>query len=231
MRKTKCIFSGITEPALNVRLDEFTLRLAGASDLLFVRFYTNGPSVVLGAYQCEVLEVNRAYCARNGIKVVRRISGGGAVYHDEGNLNVAFAVNARFLPEKYLAENVRFFAGIIKEVLSSFGLNAEVGTHNEVLVNGKKVSGSASCKKFGGFLFHATLLLDADLEKMKNALRVPEDAVPPPRKRCVRSNRAEVANLYDFKFIERKLITERIYEAFNGAFYEARSKQRQNSSV
>ncbi len=231
MRKTKCIFSNITEPALNVRLDEFILRLAGASDLFFVRFYTNSSSVVLGAHQCEALEVNRAYCARNGIKVVRRISGGGAVYHDEGNLNVAFAVNARFLPEKYLAENVRFFAGIIKNVLSSFGLNAELGTHNEVIINGKKVSGSASCKKFGGFLFHATLLLDADLEKMKNALRVSENAVPSPHRRCVRSNRAEVANLYDFKFIERNLIAERICEAFNDAFYAERGKQRQNSSV
>ena len=222
MRKTKCIFSSVTEPVLNVRLDEFVLHLAGASELLFVRFYTNSPSVVLGAHQCEALEVNHTYCTQNGIKIVRRISGGGTVYHDEGNLNVAFAVNAHFLPEKYLAENVRFFADIIKDMLLSFGLNAELGKHNEVLINGKKVSGSASCKKFGGFLFHATLLLNADLEKMKNALRVSKGAVPPPGRRCVQSNRAEVANLYDFTFIERRLIMERICDAFNNAFCSTR---------
>jgi len=225
MRKTKCIFSNITEPTLNVRLDEFILRLAGAGDLSFVRFYVNGPSVVLGAHQCEELEVNSAYCARNGIKVVRRISGGGTVYHDEGNLNVAFAVNARFLHEKYLEENVRFFANIIKNVLLGFGLDAELGRHNEMLINGKKVSGSASCKKFGGFLFHATLLLNADLEKMKNALCVPKGVLLPPGKRCVRSNRAEVANIYDFKVIERPALMKSICAVFNDAFCNTHGRQ------
>jgi lipoate-protein ligase A len=217
MRKTKCIFCNITDPLFNISADRFILRLAGAGDGLFVRFYVNVPSVVLGAHQCEELEVNSAYCRANGIKVVRRISGGGAVYHDEGNLNIAVALNKTLLPEKYIAENVHFFASLLKDALNSFALGAEVGVHNEILINGKKVSGSAACQKYNGFLFHATLLLNADLDKMRRALHVENDT-PITHRRCVRSNRAEVANIYDIKKIDKNTLISRMCDALSSAF-------------
>ncbi len=213
MGKLKFIVSKRVDPFFNVETDEEMLYLVGNNAMnQSVRFYKNRDSVILGRFQCIELEVNEEYCKRNNISVLKRVSGGGAVFHDENNLNVSIYLNERNMPSKYLVESMKMFSFAVKEALNSFGLPAKMGTHGEVLIYGKKVSGCASAKKFGGFLYHATLLLDVNMEKLRRALSPPKNVKV--NRRCVLSNRAEIINLYDVKVIPEKEIMDSIYEHF-----------------
>ncbi len=213
MGKLKFIVSRRLNPFFNVRMDEKMLYLVGNDAMnQSVRFYKNRDSVILGRFQCIELEVNEEYCKSNNISVLKRVSGGGAVFHDENNLNVSVYLTDRSMPSKYLIESMKIFSFAIKEALNSFGVPAEIGIHGEVLIYGKKVSGCASAKKFGGFLYHATLLLNVNTEKLRMALSPPKNVKV--NRHCVLSNRAKIINLYDVKVIPEKEIMDSIYEHF-----------------
>ncbi len=213
MKNFKLVISKSIDPFFNTAMDEYLLRLAGGRAVPpVVRFYKNRDSVILGKYQCPEIEVNEKYCAENNIPVIKRISGGGAVFHDEGNLNIAIYVSADKMPSVYVRESLIAYSGAVKKAIESFGIETETDERGAIFINGKKVSGCAGAKKFGGFLYHATLLLNADTEKLKKALK-PEKTEIPQGKRCVRSNRSEVVNLYDVKFVpEKELLLSVFYE-------------------
>lgn len=146
----------------NLTLEEYLLTRTADEILLF---YINSPAVVLGRNQKTEAETDLLYCMENTIEVARRISGGGAVYHDEGNLNWAFIGNVkegRMLDEKPLHTMIG--------ALASLGVDAVAGTRGELLVRGLKISGTASCIRKGRRLFHGTLLHCTDLTKMSRAL-------------------------------------------------------------
>ncbi len=217
MKKLKLIISKRFNPFFNIETDKRLLHLVGQGAVVeSVRFYKNYDSVILGRYQCEELEVNKEYCRLHGIPILKRISGGGAVFHDFGNLNFALYIKEQNMPSKYIIESMKTFSGAIADSLTELGVPAAVGIHGEIIVDGRKVSGCAAAKKFGGFLYHATLLLNADKERLHNTLTPDKNFVPD--KKYVRSNRAVIANLYEVKFMAEELIIKTIFRNLSGVF-------------
>ena len=217
MKKLKFIISRRVSPYFNLEMDERMLYLVGQGTIEeAVRFYKNSDSVILGKYQCEKLEVNKHYCEMNNIPVLRRISGGGTVFHDVNNLNVAIYIREQNMPSRYIVESMKMFSSAIADALVGLGMPAKVGIHGEVTIDGKKVSGCAAAKKFRGFLYHSTLLLNTDKKKLHNALTPREDFIPD--RKYVRSNRAVIVNLYDVAFIPENTIIKAIFESFSGVF-------------
>lgn len=128
--------------------------------------YINAPSVIVGRNQTIEAEVDTEFCRRHGIDIVRRMSGGGTVYHDLGNVNYAF-VSDRGEGGVLDAD----FATPIVDALRSFGVTATVGARKEIRVNGLKISGTASHVIRTRQLFHGTLLYDTDLTMLERVLQ------------------------------------------------------------
>lgn len=157
----------------NLAIEEAILALApGSGRKATVRFWRNGPSVVLGRGQAVDAEVNVAFCRARGITVARRASGGGAVYHDTGNVNASFFVERALLPVTSAVSEINaFFTGILLDSLEATGLDGlEARGGSNIFHHGKKVSGSAGRHKATWILHHATLLVGADLGSMDGAL-------------------------------------------------------------
>lgn len=128
--------------------------------------YINSASVIVGRHQTIAAEVDEQFCAEHNIPVVRRISGGGAVYHDEGNVNYAFIVNT-----DCVCALDRDFAAPVVAALRAMGLNAEAGSRKEIRCGGYKISGSAAHVSRGRMLFHGTLLYSANLQRLEQTLK------------------------------------------------------------
>ena len=157
---------GITDARLNLALEEHVLRNRIESDDLLL-FYINAPAIIIGRNQNTIEEINADVVNDRGIRVVRRISGGGAVYHDLGNLNFSFmtrAVSARF-------NRYDLFNEPVVEVLRALGVPAEIGGRNDILAEGRKISGNAQFASAGRMFSHGTLLLDSNLDDVTAALR------------------------------------------------------------
>lgn len=134
---------------------------AGEEGVLFC--WSGERSVVMGKNQNPWKECNLDFIRSRSCKLARRVSGGGAVYHDPGNLNISW-----ILPrEEYRAEKIH---GLLLRSLSTVGIEADMGTGGSLTVDGKKISGSAFCYRKDRVLHHGTLLLDADLGELRSAL-------------------------------------------------------------
>jgi lipoate-protein ligase A len=179
-----------TDPRVNLALEEYLLRhLETDEDILL--FYINAPSIIIGRNQNTLEEINHEYVQANGIHVVRRLSGGGAVYHDLGNLNFSFITN-------YEASNFRNFRKFTKpviEVLHSLGVMAELSGRNDILVAGRKISGTAQYSTSRRMFSHGTLLFDSQLEHVVEALRVKMSKIS---SKGIKSVRSRVANISEF---------------------------------
>jgi len=151
-------------PAYHCALEEYLLTERPEKDVLL--FYINRPSVIIGRNQTIEAEADVAYCRRQGIEIVRRMSGGGSVYHDRGNINYAFITDKNATPVLD-----RDFTAPVVEALASLGIRATVGRRKELLCDGYKISGTASHVTRTRQLFHGTLLYDSDLSALSLALR------------------------------------------------------------
>lgn len=201
---------GNTDPRLNLALEEYILRnLDPANDYLL--FYINEPSIIIGRNQNTLEEINHQYIEENNIHVVRRISGGGAVYHDFGNLNFSFITNH---DGKSLSNFKKFTAPVIK-VLQSLGLNAELKGRNDIEVEDKKISGTAQFSTGKRMVSHGTLLLDTDLGEVVNALNVKMEKIISKGHKSVRSRVANISEYLNrpLKIEEfRTLLLEGLYD-------------------
>jgi len=180
----------VTDARLNLALEEHVLRNAMADDDLLL-FYVNSPAIIIGHNQNTIEEIDSDVVAARGIQVVRRVSGGGAVYHDLGNLNFSFMtrdVHARF-------NRYDLFNRPVVDVLKELGVPAEIGGRNDILAGGRKISGNAQFATAGRMFSHGTLLLDSNLDDVTAALK------PKPGKiesKGVKSIRSRVANISEF---------------------------------
>lgn len=201
---------GNTNPRLNLALEEYALRNFSAEND-YLLFYINEPSIIIGRNQNTLEEINHEYVEKNKIHVVRRVSGGGAVYHDHGNLNFSFITNHDV---KSLNNFKKFTAPVIK-MLNSLGLNAELKGRNDIQVDEKKISGTAQFSTGKRMVSHGTLLFDTDLGEVVNALNVKMSKIESKGHKSVRSR---VANISEFlqrpMKIEdfRSLLLEGLYE-------------------
>lgn len=161
------ILNSSTDPYFNMALEDYAINsLPGDRDYFIL--WQNQPVVVIGRNQNALEEVNQDYVREKGIAVVRRLSGGGAVYHDQGNLNFTFIVTAS-LAESFAFE--RFTRPLI-HALAQVGVKAQNQGRNDVNIAGKKFSGNAQYRRHHRLLHHGTILFSTDLEMMAGALNV-----------------------------------------------------------
>lgn len=155
------ILSARTDPAENLALEETLLFTPRREPWLYL--WCNRPVVVIGRNQNPYLECSLDQLEQTGVPVVRRLSGGGAVYHDLGNLNYTF-----FCPEEQM--DIQHQTNVIRRALEDLGITATFSGRNDLLVEGRKISGAAYYTENGCAYHHGTLLIDVDLEQMAQAL-------------------------------------------------------------
>lgn len=155
------------DPYYNLALEEYLFQsLNRKHDYLML--WQNENSIIVGKYQNTAEEINQSYVDANGIKVARRLSGGGAVYHDLGNLNYTLITS----PDNLEEFNLKYFADPVIHVLKRFGIQAEFSGRNDLLINGKKFSGCSQVLSNGRLLYHGCILLNSNLDVLSDALRV-----------------------------------------------------------
>ncbi len=156
----------VTDPSINLAIEEYLVRHADCNGKDYLFLYINAPCIVLGKNQSIYREVNFNFLRSNQLKLCRRISGGGTVYQDKGNLNFAFI--AAFANEK--VNNYKFFNQLIIDALMEVGLHATMDARNNILYEEKKISGNAQFTDRKNLISHGTLLFDADLSLLRNSL-------------------------------------------------------------
>lgn len=182
---------GITDPRINLAIEEYVLKNMDIDVDSFLLFYINEPSIIIGKNQNTVEEVNTEYVDANGIHVVRRLSGGGAVYHDLGNLNFSFLTK----DDGDSFRNFAKFTQPVIEALAKMGVKAELKGRNDILVDGKKISGNAQFATKGRMFSHGTLMFDTEIERVVQALRVKKDKI---ESKGIKSIRSRVTNIKDY---------------------------------
>ncbi len=183
-----CIHLKNDDPNFCLAAEEFLLK--HYSDDIFMLWQSHD-TVVVGKHQNAMAEINYPFVRRHGIRVARRISGGGTVFHDRGNINFTFIKNVAGPHEISFK---RFTAPIVS-VLHALGVAAETSGRNDLLVAGKKISGNAEHVFKKRVLHHGTLLFSSDLENLGNAIRVTPGKYTG---KAVQSNRSPVANISGF---------------------------------
>ena len=163
----KYIESNSTDPYFNLALEEYVFEKLPKDDGYFM-LWQNANTIVIGKYQNAFEEVNQKAVDELGIRVARRLSGGGAVYHDMGNLNFTFIVDRQDIE----GLNFRIFTEPVVETLKSFGVNAEFTGRNDIVIDGRKISGNSQYVKKDRVMHHGCIMLDSDLEKVSDALNV-----------------------------------------------------------
>ena len=172
------------DPYLNLAIEEYLFRYSG--DDIFM-LWQNEPCVVIGKNQNAYAEINLDMLRENGVKPVRRITGGGAVYHDLGNLNYTF-ISAK----QSDGIDFAYFTAPIIEALASIGVEATLSGRNDLLVGDKKISGNAQHTSEGRVLHHGTLLFDASLDFLSGVLTVDEEKI---KAKAIKSTRSRVTNI------------------------------------
>ena len=175
-------------PYYNLAFEEYVLCHRTQGDYLLL--WQNDNTIVVGQNQNTEAEINRAFVEQHHINVVRRSTGGGTVYHDLGNLNYSFITD---VGDDGIS--IRRFTEPVVAALRSLGLNAEASGRNDILVEGRKVSGTAQRRHGGRILHHGTLLFDANPGMVAGALNVDPEKF---RSKSTKSVRSRIGNIRDF---------------------------------
>ena len=204
----------INDASINLALEEYCVRNFDMKNENYLLFYINDPSIIIGKHQCTLEEINYGYVKENNIRVVRRISGGGAVYHDKGNLNFSFL-------QKHSSDsihNFEMFTRPVRDALIAMGVNAELTGRNDIVVEGRKISGNAQFTNLKNMFSHGTLLFDSHIEDVVQALNVKKDKI---ESKGIKSIRSRVANISEYlkekMTIEefKEFITKYIFKEYN----------------
>lgn len=184
----KCILSSYSDIFFHLAAEEYLLK---HQDEDIVMIWQSEKAVVVGKHQNTMNEINYSFIREKNIPVARRLSGGGTVYHGPGNLNFTFIMNG----EKGKLVDFKRYVSLIREFLHEKGILADIGTKNDLLVNGLKISGNAEHVFKTRVLHHGTLLYNADLDILNETIKVvPGKYID----KAVQSNRSRVANVQSF---------------------------------
>lgn len=178
------------DPHFNLALEEYVFYNFDPNEE-YVILWQNEPSVIIGRNQNTIEEINAKFIKEHNINVVRRMSGGGAVYHDLGNLNYTFIVNS----DKDVISNFKKFTEPIVSALAKLGVKAEFSGRNDITIDGKKFSGNAQHYANNRLLHHGTILFNSDLAVVQEALNVKIDKL---KSKGVKSVRSRVTNVYPY---------------------------------
>ena len=174
-----------TDPAFNLAAEEYVFECL-PRDAMYVMLWQNDNAIIVGKHQNTLAQINEAFVREKGIKVVRRLSGGGAVYHDMGNLNYTIIADGQG------ELNFGRFCGIVLDALARVGVQGEINGRNDMTIDGKKFSGNAQYAKQGRVMHHGTILFDSDGSVLAGALQVDEAKI---RAKGVKSVRSRVTNV------------------------------------
>lgn len=201
------------DPAWNLALEEYLLRHREEDFLILWR---NRPAIVTGKHQLSYREVNYPFCHDHGIDVYRRLSGGGTVFHDEGNLNFTMIENR---PDKNRMIDFKRYLQPVAAFLNEWGIPAELSDRNDLLVNEFKISGNAQHieQKMQRVIHHGTLLLNADLASLREGLKSTGIRY---KTKAVESVRTKVMNINDLKGVDLRMdeITSSMSQYFRNKY-------------
>lgn len=183
-----CVVNPNVDPYFNIASEEYLLK--SFSDDIFM-LYRNESSVIVGKHQNAFAEVNTLFVKQHNIPVIRRLSGGGAVFHDMGNVNFTFISNGR---EGSLVDFKKFLTPILT-ALQTMGVPAEANKRNDLVIEERKISGNAEHVFKNRTLHHGTLLYAAELDRLRGCLKVVPEQFSD---RAVRSVRSQVTNIRDY---------------------------------
>ncbi|MDT2502942.1 lipoate--protein ligase [Enterococcus avium] len=188
------------DPRVNLAIETYLLQNMPLDEPILL-FYINEPSIIIGRNQNTIEEINKEYVDEKGIHVVRRLSGGGAVYHDFGNLNFSFIMaddGNSFRDFKKLTEP-------IVEALHKLGIEgAQLKGRNDLVIEDKKFSGNAMYSTNGRMFAHGTLMFDSDIDEVVNALKVKKDKIA---SKGIKSIRSRVTNIKDYLPKDKQAMT------------------------
>ena len=194
----------------NIASEEYLLARYPQEDIFLL--YVNAPSIIVGKFQNTLAEINLDFVRKNNIQVVRRMSGGGTVYHDLGNLNFSFHT---LLGGNDFMDFSKFTEPVVR-MLNDMKVPAKLEGRNDLLVDGKKFSGNAKLARNGKMIQHGTILFDSEMSILTNALKVNPLKY---KDKAIKSNRARVTNLKEYlpegmttKLLKQKLISEMLKE-------------------
>lgn len=209
-----CIKHHSTDPYFNIATDEYIFKNLKEDCFMLWR---NDNAIIVGKHQNTLAEINTDYVERNGIKVVRRLSGGGAVYHDLGNLNFSFTRTGN---ESNLVDFKRYTLPII-EVLQSLGVGAKFEGRNDLTIDGKKFSGNAEHVFKNKILHHGTLLFSSEMKNVSGGLKVNPLKY---KDRAVKSIPKRVTNISEHlkKPISLDAFTDKIMDHILATFEDAK---------
>jgi lipoate-protein ligase A len=199
-----------TDPQLNLAFEDYVFNQMDRNESYFL-LWQNDNAVIVGKHQNTIEEINQDYIRDNKIKVVRRLSGGGSVYHDMGNLNFTFIVNAQ---GKELFDFKTFTQPLV-DTLKSLGVNAEFNSRNDLVIEGKKFSGNSQYAKHGRILHHGTILFDSKLATIQSALNVKKNKI---ESKGIKSVKSRVTNIKEYLADDytlndfKKILLERIFK-------------------
>ncbi|MBQ9940881.1 MAG: lipoate--protein ligase [Clostridia bacterium] len=179
------IFTNSTDPYFNLAAEEYFLY--NSTEDIFM-LWQNDKAAIIGKNQNVYAEINTEYARKNNITIVRRITGGGAVYHDLGNVNYTFITSR----EKAGTLNFEYFTSPVISALKEHNINSELSGRNDILCDGAKVSGNAQFSTDTRVLHHGTLLFDSDLSVMPHLLTVAPEKI---RSKSIKSVRSRVTNI------------------------------------
>lgn len=181
----------LTDPRINLAIETFLLQEMQVDEPILL-FYINEPSIIIGRNQNTIEEINKEYVDEQGIHVVRRFSGGGAVYHDLGNLNFSFIM-------KDDGQSFRDFEKLTKpiiEALHELGVSgAKLKGRNDLVINDQKFSGNAMYATNGRMFAHGTIMFDSDINEVVKALKVKKEKI---ESKGIKSIRSRVTNIKPF---------------------------------
>lgn len=185
----KYIVNTSNDPAYNVALEAYAFQKLTDIDEIFI-LWINEPAIIIGRHQNTIQEINKEFIDKNGIHVVRRLSGGGAVYHDLNNLNYTIISNNT----QEGAFDFQTFSKPVIDTLSKLGVKAEFTGRNDLEINGQKFAGNAQAYYKGRMMHHGCLLFDVDMSVLGQALKVSKDKI---ESKGIKSVRARVTNIVD----------------------------------